>query len=44
MQLVSKSIETIEQVGAKKRKALEQIVQIMQYKYQMMQEGGGGRR
>jgi prefoldin alpha subunit len=39
MQLVDKSIESIEQIGNKKRKNLEQIMQIMQYKMQMQEQG-----
>lgn len=37
MQLVDKSIESIEQIGNKKRKNLEQIMQIMQYRMQQQE-------
>ena len=35
MQLVDKSIESIESIGNKKRKNLEQIMQVLQYRMQM---------
>jgi prefoldin alpha subunit len=39
MALVQKSVESIEEVANKKRKNLEQIMQFMQYKIQMMEQG-----
>ena len=41
MQLVQKSIESIEDIGNKKRKNLEQIMQVMQYKLQQQEQAGG---
>lgn len=37
-QLVGKSIETIENVGVNKRRQLETIVQVMQYKIAQLQQ------
>ena len=40
MMLVTKSIESIEDIGGKKRKNLEQIMQVMQYKLMQQQAQG----
>ena len=40
MQLVQASIESIEDIGGKKRKNLEQIMQVMQFKLQQQQSQG----
>lgn len=40
MQLLTKSIESIESVGVTKKKNLEQLTMIMNYKIQMSQQGG----
>ena len=37
MQLVQKSIESIEDIGSKKRQNLDQIMQVMQFKMQQAQ-------
>ena len=41
MQLISKSMESVETMGNNKRKTLEQLMQIMQYKMQSL--GGGSK-
>jgi prefoldin alpha subunit len=43
MQLVTKSIETVESVGMNKRRNLEKLAEVMQYKIQMLQEGRGAK-
>ena len=43
MQLVVKSIETVEGVGLNKRKNLDKIQEVMQYKIAMLQEGRAGK-
>ena len=40
MQLVAKSIESIENIGNTKRKNLEQIMGVMQYKLQQQEQMG----
>lgn len=43
-QLVNKSIESVENIALQKRRNLEQIIQVMQYKInQINQEGGQGK-
>jgi hypothetical protein len=39
IQLVLKSIESVENVGGFKKKNLEQVMEVMQYKINMAQEG-----
>ena len=42
MILVDKSIESIESIGNKKRKNLEQIMQIMNYRMQLQEQQRAG--
>jgi hypothetical protein len=37
--LLSQSIESVEAVGSGKKKNLEQVMEVMQYKIQMAQDG-----
>ena len=39
IQLVTKSIESVEVVGNNKKKNLEQVMEVMQYKISLAQEG-----
>ena len=41
MVLVDKSIESIETIGNKKRKNLEQIMQVLQWRMQQAEQQGG---
>lgn len=39
MQLVTKSIESVESVGLNKRRDMDKLAEVMQYKMQLIQEG-----
>jgi hypothetical protein len=41
--LVNKSIESVETMLAQKRKTLDQLVQVMQYKIQVIQQQQGAK-